>query len=209
MDVILQFLILFPALLVAIIAHEYMHGYVAYKLGDPTPKYAGRLTLNPLAHIDIFGMFIVPALLLLATKGRIVFGWAKPVPINFRNLRRPRQDMVLVGLAGPLANITLAVMASFLLKAPFIHNNGTIFPLINYFVVINLVLTIFNLIPIPPLDGSRVLMGFLPVKLAYEYMRLEPYGMIILIALLYFGLIGEVVWPLVSFLLKFLTGSGL
>jgi len=192
MDFIISLILFF----LAVIIHEVAHGLMAYKLGDPTAKYAGRLTLNPLAHIDPFGTIILP-IFLIFTNSPFVFGWAKPVPVNFAGLRNPKRDIALVGLAGPLANIVLAVIISILLKFyPF--------GILQDFMVLNLVLAVFNLIPIPPLDGSRVLIGFLPQRLAYKYILIEKFGIFIIFVMIYFGLFKLIVLPVVMAILKFL-----
>jgi len=178
----------------AVILHEYAHGWVAYKLGDPTAKVLGRLTLNPLKHIDPFGSIVVPVFLKLI--GAPMIAWAKPVPINFYGLRNPKKDMIWVAAAGPLTNLTLAGALSILLKfnMPFF-----LYETINLAVILNLVLGVFNLVPVPPLDGSRIVMGLLPDSLARQYYKLERYGMLIVFALLYFGLF-RFVWFLVILL---------
>jgi len=182
---LLSFLTNLPAFFVALVVHEYAHGYVAYKLGDNTAKHMGRLTFNPLAHIDMFGTIILP-LLLIINRSPVVFGYAKPVPVNFFNLRNPKKDMIWVGLAGPAANFAAAAIAFLFLASGFIPNLG-LAEFILKIMVINIVLGVFNLIPIPPLDGSRILMGLLPKKLAELYSRITPlHGMIILILLLSF-----------------------
>ncbi|MCD6093425.1 MAG: site-2 protease family protein [Candidatus Omnitrophica bacterium] len=180
--------------------HEYAHGWVAYKLGDPTAKYAGRLTLNPLAHIDPMMSIFLPLFLLLITRGTFAFAAAKPVPVNFNNLRNPRQDMVWVGLAGPASNFICAIVLSILLKIPFL---GLLSPLFQIGIFVNMILGVFNLIPIPPLDGSRVLMGLLPREFAYSYARLEPYGFLILMGLIFMGLI-RAIFPIIIGLCRIL-----
>ena len=191
----------------AVIIHEYAHGWVAWKLGDSTARFMGRLTLNPLAHIDPVGTIFLP-LLLLMTHSPVLFGWAKPVPVDFFNLNNPKKDMVWVGLAGPAANILFAIALSLLLKIPLFTANYLILSVLTSAVMANLVLAVFNLLPIPPLDGSRVMMGLLPYHLGVEYSRIEPYGFIIIFALLWIGAINTVIWPVVIFLAK-LLGVGL
>lgn len=193
----------FAIFALAITAHEFAHGFCAYKLGDPTAKYAGRLTLNPLAHIDPFGTILLPLMLMLS--GAPVIGWAKPVPINFWGLKNPKRDMALVGLAGPLANFLCAFLAASILKKFFLHNEYAIAPLIS-FIQINLALAVFNLIPIPPLDGSRLLLIFIPWGAMRLYNTLERYGFVILFILVWFRFIDKVIWPAVDFLIFFLLG---
>jgi Zn-dependent protease len=167
--------------------HEFAHGWVANKLGDPTARYSGRLTLNPLAHIDPVGTLVVPILLIIS-RAPIIFGWAKPVPVNFLNLRNPKGDMVWVGLSGPLANFCTAFLLSLLIKSGIINDINTLI-LLSVGIWINLALGIFNLLPIPPLDGSRIATGLLPERFALIYNSLEPFGfVIILIALWFFHL---------------------
>ncbi|MEK6733112.1 MAG: site-2 protease family protein [Candidatus Omnitrophota bacterium] len=187
----------------AVIIHEYAHGWVAWKLGDSTARFMGRLTLNPLAHIDPIGTIFLP-LLLLMTHSPVLFGWAKPVPVDFFNLNNPKKDMVWVGLAGPAANILFAIALSLLLKIPSFTTNYLILSVLTSAIMANLVLAVFNLLPIPPLDGSRVMMGLLPYHLGVEYSRIEPYGFIIIFALLWIGAINTVIWPAVIFLAKLL-----
>lgn len=191
-----NFLLTIPFFFAAIIIHEFSHGWVADKLGDPTAKYSGRLTLNPLAHVDPFGTVILP-LLLLFLNSPVIFGWAKPVPVNFWNLRHPKRDMVLVGLAGPLANFLIAAILSLFLKLPLSLLMQT---LLETAILINLVLAVFNLIPIPPLDGSRVISGILPFRLAAIYNRMERYGVLLIFLLLFFNFFDKWVWPIVSYL---------
>ncbi len=186
-------------LLFAIILHEYAHGWTAYQLGDSTAKQAGRLTLNPLKHIDPFGTVLLPAILIsLRFLGYdvFVFGWAKPVPVNFMRLRNPKKDMMWVGVAGPITNIGLAIAFSVLAK---MFPSSAYAELFGFGVFINLLLAIFNMIPIPPLDGSRLVMGLLPNQLSIPYSRLERYGILIVIALLYFGLFERIIIPAIVF----------
>jgi len=181
--IVLDFFINLPAFLIALVIHEYAHGYAAYKLGDNTAKFMGRLTFNPLAHIDLFGTIILP-LALIITRAPFVVGWAKPVPVNFLNLRNPRKHMMLVGLAGPLANFLLAGFLYLVLYTGVISSLGLIRFIFNVF-LINIVLGAFNLIPVPPLDGSRILLGMLPEKLALKYAAIpQGVGMIILLIIL-------------------------
>lgn len=180
--------------------HEFAHGWIAYKFGDPTAKYSGRLTLNPLAHIDPIGTIVLPIFLLI-TGSPILFGWAKPVPVNFLGLHNPKKDMIWVGLAGPCANILLAIAISMIIK---IKLPPLPLQILHQFMLLNLVLAIFNLMPIPPLDGSRVVMGLLPPKLAYKYMKLEQFGFVLVVILLYLGIFDLIVWPIVAIIYKYL-----
>jgi Zn-dependent protease len=177
-----------PVILLSLTVHEYFHGWTANKLGDPTAKMQGRLTLNPIAHLDILGTILMFA---------VGFGWAKPVPIDPRNFKDPKKDTILVAIAGPLSNLVMALAAGLALRYMIpkmvsgeISSEG-IYPVIAIILILTLVygiaLAVFNMIPIPPLDGSRVLYGILPNRYAYAYSRFEPYGVLFLFALFIFG----------------------
>lgn len=192
-------------LILAITVHEVAHGWVAHKCGDPTAKMLGRITLNPVKHIDLVGTIIIPIALLLLSGGRFTFGYAKPVPVDFRNLRHPRGDMALVALAGPVSNFMMAILWAVIAKIGFSigASNLVLAKVLLAFgvagVQINLVLGILNLIPIPPLDGSRVVTSVLSAKNAIHYNSLERYGFIILIILIATGILGKFMWPLIAF----------
>ena len=206
-------------LLLGVILHEVAHGWVANKLGDPTARLSGRLTLNPLAHIDPIGSVLIPALLIIS-QAPFLFGYAKPVPVNFRNLRNPKQDMIWVALSGAVTNLLLALAFSLILR--FLVVAGPLWDvpylilvlnplalMLRYGVVINVALAIFNLIPIPPLDGGRVMVGLLPLRAAYSYSRLEPFGFLILIGLLMTHILDWLVSPVVYFFIRLFLGSAL
>jgi Zn-dependent protease len=188
-----------------IICHEVAHGYVAYRLGDPTAKLAGRLTMNPVPHLDPMGtlVFIVTALV----PSGFVFGWAKPVPVDPRYFKNPMKGMMLCSAAGPGTNILLAVLFAIALKLVVTFGgiadaaSASASPLFQIFragVLINLILAFLNLMPIPPLDGSKIVMGILPRDLAIKYMSVERYGLLILMLLLFTGALGMVLWPMVT-----------
>ncbi|MBC7195074.1 MAG: site-2 protease family protein [Caldisericia bacterium] len=207
---LIEIVFLLPSIIIAIIFHEVAHGYVAYKLGDETPKEYGRLTLDPTKHIDLFGTILLPILLLISSGFRIAFGWAKPVPINFYRFRNIRRDLVLVSIAGPITNLILAVIFGLIFRflvVPFPKVSiSYISVFVQYGVLINLILAIFNLIPIPPLDGSRILYSII-FKYPQDALRnrsLEIYGSLILIVLLFFGVIGRVLSPIITRLSQFL-----
>lgn len=189
--------------LFAITVHEVAHGWVANKLGDPTAKMLGRLTLNPVKHIDPIGTVALPLLMVFTTG--FVFGWAKPVPITWQNLRSPKRDVALVALAGPGANLLMAVMWALVLKLGLITQSQGLQGMGEAGVAVNIILIALNMLPIPPLDGSRVVASFLPDKLAWHYSRLEQFGFIIIIVLLVVGLLPKLMWPIVHVLYQFIT----
>ncbi len=204
----------------AITLHEAAHGLVAYKFGDPTAKYAGRLTLNPIAHIDPFGTILLPIITYILAG--FIIGSAKPVPVNFANLRNPKRDMIWVGAAGPGVNIALALVCGILFQVLVAQsvNISAGSGLLSYIAVPlilmlkegikwNIVLAVFNLIPVPPLDGSRILAGLLPYKQAQFLGRLEPYGLLIISFLVFlnpFGFMTHVIWPIMSVLTRLFAG---
>lgn len=204
MTIVLQII----ALLIAVIIHEYAHGRMAELLGDPTARQRGRLSLNPLIHIDPFGSILLP-LLLIASGSPIVFGMAKPVPINPAYFPQPRQGMMYVGLAGPGSNLLLAAIAGLINRT---HILGS-FPLIQYFLIylvfVNVVLAVFNLIPIPPLDGSRIITALVPNRVLPTYTALERYGiLIIFLVLIFFNrYFWAVIGPIINLFVAIFMGS--
>ena len=186
------------AVLVAATFHEFAHAYVADRLGDPTPRALGRLSLNPLVHLDLLGtlFFVV-----------FGFGWARPVPVNPRHFADPRRGMLQVALAGPLANVTIAFAVGALLKVPDLPGGPLTQEVLSALIWINVILAIFNLIPIPPLDGSRVLESLLVGRQALTYSRLQPYGTILLLVLLYSGVVGRIMLPAARWLYHASTGG--
>lgn len=192
--------------LLAITLHEAAHGYVARHFGDPTADLAGRITLNPLKHIDPIGTLVVPAAILAASTlfagGGILFGWAKPVPVDFGRLRKPKADMLWVAAAGPFVNLVMAVSWAILFKVALdLPESDYTMPMLKMAdagMQINTVLMVLNLLPIPPLDGGRIAVSLLPNRLAWQYARLEPFGFPILLILLFTGLLGTVLWPFIA-----------
>ena len=204
-------------LIFAIVLHEVAHGWVADKLGDHTARDMGRLTLNPVSHIDLFGTIILPILCIVLKSP--IFGYAKPVPINPYNFKDPRKGMALSSLAGPGVNVAMALLFSFLLRVVLPGLAGIapkqawewfavpVSLMFGYGVLINVVLAVLNMIPIPPLDGSRVVYWLLPTKQAAVYYRLERYGMFIILILFGFGLLGQIITPIIRPLLMLLLGG--
>lgn len=192
--------------LLAITLHEAAHGYVARHFGDPTADLAGRISLNPLRHIDPVGTILVPAGILalssLAGGGGILFGWAKPVPVSFGRLRNPKADMLWVAAAGPFVNLVMAVGWAILFTIAARSEPGAysvpMLKMADAGIQINAVLMVLNLLPIPPLDGGRIAVSLLPNRLAWQFSRLEPFGFPILLLLLFTGILGEILWPLIA-----------
>ncbi len=216
-NIIRQLAISALPILIAITFHEVSHGFVANRLGDPTAKRMGRLTLNPIAHIDMVGTIIMPVMLLFFTNGQFIFGYAKPVPINPANFRDPKKHMAISAAAGPITNIGLAIISALLIKImipvimfllPGSIANTIVEPLSLMLIKSiqwNVLLAVFNLIPVPPLDGGRVLIGFLPYRQAAAYSRIEPYGMIIVIILIMTGIARMFIYPLMMLLYSLIT----
>jgi len=186
----------------AITVHEAAHGLVASRFGDQTARLAGRLTLNPIKHIDPIGTVVLPLILLAV--GGIIIGWAKPVPVEWRNLRNPKRDMAWVAIAGPGANLIMMLLWALLAKMAISFETvlqGFAQPMLYMAmagVTINIVLMVLNMLPVPPLDGSRVVSSLLPPRLAYKYNRIEPYGLIIVILLLATGALSWILWPIIE-----------
>jgi len=216
-SIIVQISILALPVLSAITLHEAAHGYVAKHFGDLTAYQAGRISLNPLRHIDPIGTILVPLVVYFSTAAAgqgFLFGWAKPVPVNFANLRHPKKDMFWVAAAGPAANLLMAVMWIWIANGALQTGGGTastwFYAMSQAGILINVVLMVLNLFPLPPLDGGRIAVSLLPNALAYRFARIEPYGMIILVVLLISGVLGVLLGPFVFYtraLLLFLFGS--
>ena len=197
-----------PAVL-AITLHEAAHGYAAKRLGDLTAYQEGRITLNPIKHIDLIGTLVVPAVLLLATGGKITFGWAKPVPVNFSALRNPKRDMLWVAAAGPGANLAMAIGWALLFKlaltAPENYFSSPLLEMSKGGILINLVLMVLNLIPVPPLDGGRIAISALPHAMAYNLAKLEPYGLLIIMLLMASGVLSSFMYPILGSIIGMLS----
>ncbi len=190
----------------AITLHEAAHGYVARHFGDLTAEKAGRISLNPLKHIDPFGTILLPLMMFLVSKllmgNGLLFGWAKPVPVNFNQLRQPKKNMLWVAAAGPGANLLMAFFWAAIIKFGISIPDGIyVKPMILMGIAgidINVILMVLNLLPLPPLDGGRIVVSLLPNKLAWKFAQIEPYGFVILLVLLVSGMLGVVLWPLIT-----------
>jgi Zn-dependent protease len=208
-----QLIIAAIPILIAIIFHEVAHGFVANKLGDPTAKMLGRLTFNPIAHIDPFGTIIVPIMLFILSKGTFIFGTAKPVPVNFNNLKNPRRDSAFVSAAGPATNIIIAFISILFLiliykifpmsaSQTFVSQKiiSPIKIMLQYSISFNIFIAAFNLLPVPPLDGGRIVISLLPSKHSYQFSKLEPYGILIVLGLWFTGIAHYIIIPIQLFI---------
>ena len=202
MNIIITLLIL----LFSAVIHEVCHGVMAYRLGDDTAKVMGRLTLNPIPHLDPFGSILLPLFLLWAGSP-VIFGSAKPVPVNFFNLRNPKRDTALVSLAGPAANFILAIIFAIPIRTGLINSASAGYEIILTAVMLNLALGIFNLLPIPPLDGSKIFASLFSTDVMYRILQWERYGFILIIFFLYTGLIHRILVPLLSLISRLLLGT--
>ena len=196
--------------LFAITVHETAHGWMALQLGDKTAMMLGRLTLNPIKHIDPLGTILIPGLMYMMAG--FMFGWAKPVPVTWQNLRQPKRDMIYVAAAGPFANLIMAIIWALTIRIGLaLGDTGQALVFMGVAgIFINTILMVLNLLPLPPLDGGRIMTGLLPGPLAYKFSRIEPYGFFILIGLLVTGLLGVILWPVIEFFISLMAGiSGL
>lgn len=199
-------LILFSLIIIlfSAIIHEYMHGWMADRLGDHTARNAGRLTINPIPHIDLWGSIVIPAIIYFSTAGAFIFGYAKPVPFNPYNLRDQKYGGAKIAIAGPLANLAMAIAFGMVLRFMPVAND-TLITLLASVVQINIILMVFNLVPIPPLDGSKVLAPFLPSRLQDKYEELEKYGFLLVLVFLMVGF--TLISPVVNFLFRVIVGG--
>jgi Zn-dependent protease len=213
MDALIQTLAIYAIpVLLAITLHEAAHGYVARYFGDPTAYLAGRISLNPLRHVDPVGTILVPGAILVASKliggSAMLFGWAKPVPVDFGRLRHPKKDMLWVAAAGPGTNLLMALAWAALLKATITMEPGLLSAFLagnaRAGIEINAVLMLLNLLPIPPLDGGRIAVSLLPHRLAWQFSKLEPYGLAILLVLLFTDILGRILGPLLGLFFRLL-----
>lgn len=199
LSLIQKIIIYAPPVIFAITVHEAAHGYAAKYFGDMTAFNAGRITLNPIKHIDLFGTILLPAITILL--GGILFGWAKPVPVDFRRLRNPKKDMLWVAAAGPASNFVMAIFWALLIKFSVGAPEAIAYPLVMMAkagVMINIVLMVLNLLPLPPLDGGRIAVSLLPMNLARPFAQIERFGFIILIALLFTGVLSKILNPFIN-----------
>jgi Zn-dependent protease len=198
-------------LIMSVVIHEFAHGYVAYRLGDMTARMSGRLTLNPIKHLDLFGSIILPLILIFSNTG-FVIGWAKPVPYNPNNLRNGKKGDMMVAIAGILANLLLVIIFSLIIRlAPLIgispydmYSPDPFYKITSIIVLLNLVLAFFNLIPVPPLDGSKIIFSFLPPRLAHIQNLLEKWGIFLMLFVIFF--LWQYITPAIFFIFKILTG---
>ncbi len=208
MQTAIETIVKLTALALSVVLHEVAHGYAAYRLGDPTASHAGRLTLNPIAHVDPMGSILLPLMLAL-TGSPVLLGWAKPVPFNPAYFRDPRKGGMYVAAAGPATNLALATVAGVLLRLLLLVGSGTFAEFLSFFLLhlclINVVLAVFNLMPIPPLDGSHIVAAFLPHETARSYLSLGRFGFLIIFGLLLLGVLDHVMWPLANLLLRVLS----
>jgi Zn-dependent protease len=196
--------------LFAITVHETAHGWMALRLGDKTAMMLGRLTLNPFKHIDPLGTILIPGLMYMLAG--FMFGWAKPVPVTWQNLKQPKRDMVFVAVAGPMSNLLMALLWALAIRIGLaLGDAGLALVFMGVAgIFINTILMVLNLLPLPPLDGGRVMTGLLPGPLAYKFSLIEPYGFFILVGLLVTGLLGVILWPVIEFFMGLMAGvSGL
>lgn len=204
MDIIIQLIIL----LFSVVIHEVSHGSIANMLGDPTAKQAGRLTINPLKHLDLWGSFIVPITLFLLSAGNFVFGWAKPVPFNPYNLKNPKRDAGFIGLAGPLSNIFLAIFFGIILRVllafGIFAGQVVLSTIFQWVILINITLACLNLIPVPPLDGSKILAALLPSRYEHILYWLERYSLFILFLVVFF--VFNLIQPIIYWIFKIIAG---
>lgn len=194
-------------LLISVIFHEYFHAWMGRKLGDDSPLLSSRLTLDPRPHVDMLGTVIFPLFLLISSvffsNSTILVGWAKPVPINPYNLKNPKKDMMLIGLSGPMTNLILAFCFTVLFKTGILPANSLAEAFVAFAILLNLVLGTFNLIPLPPLDGSHILAGLLSDEAEKQYMKIQPFSFIILIFMIITGILGLIISPIIYFWVYF------